>query len=55
MGRYSELDYQVKIKINVSLESDSLKWIDTQVKTKKFASRSHLIQYAVTIQKNENG
>lgn len=36
-----------KAKIPISIDPDLLKWIESQVKKKRFASRSHAIEYAV--------
>lgn len=41
-----------KAKIPISIDQDLLRWIEAQVKTKRFASRSHAIQYAVNELKN---
>lgn len=37
-----------KEKVSVSIDENLLKWLDSQIKTKRFASRSHGIEYAVT-------
>jgi Arc/MetJ-type ribon-helix-helix transcriptional regulator len=37
-----------KIKTSIALDEDLLKWIDEQVKTKRFANRTHAIEYALT-------
>jgi len=36
-----------EIKTSVTLSEEIVKWIDEQIKTKKFASRSHAIEYCV--------
>jgi len=36
-----------KLKTSVALDEDLLKWIDKEIKTKRFASRSHAIEYAI--------
>jgi Arc/MetJ-type ribon-helix-helix transcriptional regulator len=40
-----------KPKISVSLDQDLIDWIDEEIKTKRFASRSHAIQRALTLLK----
>lgn len=35
-----------KEKVSVSADSDLLAWIDSQVKSGRFASRSHAFRYA---------
>jgi Arc/MetJ-type ribon-helix-helix transcriptional regulator len=36
-----------KIKTSINLDEDLIKWIDTQIKTKRFANRTHAIEYAL--------
>lgn len=36
-----------KIKTSTSLDEETLKWMDEQIETKKFRSRSHVIDYAI--------
>ena len=36
-----------KIKTSVAMDEDLLKWIDRQIQTRRFASRSHAIEFAV--------
>ncbi|MEM3710134.1 MAG: ribbon-helix-helix domain-containing protein [Nitrososphaerales archaeon] len=36
-----------KVKTSIALDEDLLAWIDEQVKTKRFASRTHCIEYAI--------
>ena len=36
-----------KAKTSIAIDPDLLKWIESQVKSKRFASRSHAIEYAV--------
>jgi Arc/MetJ-type ribon-helix-helix transcriptional regulator len=43
-----------KLKTSFSLDEETLKWIDAQVKTKKFRSRSHVIDYAIEQMKSHN-
>jgi len=42
-----------KEKMSVSIDENLIKWLDSQIKTKRFASRSHGIEYALT-QMKEN-
>lgn len=37
-----------KIRLQVTVREDIVKWIDEQVKKLRFASRSHAIEYALT-------
>ncbi len=37
-----------KEKLSVSIDSDLLEWVDKQVNSKRFASRSHAIEFALT-------
>lgn len=36
-----------KVRIQVTIRDDIVKWMDKQVETRKYASRSHSIEYAV--------
>lgn len=36
-----------KKTVSISVDDDLLRWIDEQVKTKRFAHRSHAFEYAV--------
>jgi len=38
----------MKEKFSVSIDESLLKWLDAQIKTKRFASRSHGIEFALT-------
>jgi Arc/MetJ-type ribon-helix-helix transcriptional regulator len=42
-----------KIKTSVSLDQDTLKWMDEQIKTKRFRNRSHIMEYALEQLKRE--
>jgi len=42
-----------KIKTSVAVDEDLLKWVDEMVKTKRFASRTHAIEYALQKLKKE--
>ena len=37
-----------KIKTSIALDEDIVKWIDKMVETKRFANRTHAIEYALT-------
>lgn len=47
MIRYDEVTLARKIKTSIALDEDLLKWIDTQIKTRRFANRTHAIEYAL--------
>jgi Arc/MetJ-type ribon-helix-helix transcriptional regulator len=34
-------------KMSIALDDELLKWIDKQIQTKRFASRTHAIEFAV--------
>jgi len=36
-----------KKKTSISLDEEQLNWIDSQIKTKRFASVSHAVEYAL--------
>jgi Arc/MetJ-type ribon-helix-helix transcriptional regulator len=36
-----------KVKTSIALDEDLVKWIDAQVKTKRFANRTHAVEYAL--------
>ena len=37
----------MKENISVSLEKETISWLDTQAATGKFRNRSHVIEYAI--------
>jgi Arc/MetJ-type ribon-helix-helix transcriptional regulator len=37
----------MKENISVSLEKETIKWVDNQAQTGKFRNRSHVIEYAI--------
>ncbi len=37
----------MKSKFSISVDSDLCKWLDSEIKTRRFASRSHGIEYAL--------
>jgi len=44
----------VKIKISHTIDEDLIEWLYSEIKTKRFASISHGIEYALTVVKNQN-
>jgi Arc/MetJ-type ribon-helix-helix transcriptional regulator len=36
-----------KVKTSIALDSELLKWIDAEVVKKRFANRTHAIEYAL--------
>ena len=36
-----------KIKTSVALDTELLEWIDSQIKQRRFASRTHAVEYAL--------
>jgi metal-responsive CopG/Arc/MetJ family transcriptional regulator len=38
----------MKEKFSVSVDEELLKWLDSQIKERTFASRSHGIEYAIS-------
>ncbi len=36
-----------KVKTSMSIDPDLLKWIDAEVEKKRFANRTHAIEYAL--------
>ena len=49
---YSTIFYNMKISIATTIDDEMLKWIESQVKTGKFANRSHGIEYCIRYTKN---
>jgi Arc/MetJ-type ribon-helix-helix transcriptional regulator len=43
-----------KLKTSMALDSDLLKWIDHQIETKRFANRTHAVEYALQKLKEED-
>lgn len=43
----------MKEKFSVSIDENLLKWLDGEIKTKRFASRSHGIEFALMQLKKE--
>jgi Arc/MetJ-type ribon-helix-helix transcriptional regulator len=42
-----------KMKTSITLDQETLKWMDKQIETKKFRNRSHIIEYAIEQLKNQ--
>ena len=42
-----------KVKTSVALAPDLLDWVDAQIKKKRFATRTHAIEYALQMLKEE--
>jgi len=38
----------VKLRKNVTIEDDLVRWVEAEIKKKRFASLSHAIEYALT-------
>ena len=38
----------MKSKFSVSIDDDLCRWLDSEIRSKRFASRSHGIEYALT-------
>jgi Arc/MetJ-type ribon-helix-helix transcriptional regulator len=36
-----------KVKTSVTVDDELLKWIDKEIQSKRFASRTHAIEYAI--------
>ena len=36
-----------KEKVSIAVSDDLLKWIDSQIKKRKFANRSHAFEYGI--------
>ena len=36
-----------KIKTSMNLDEDLLKWVESQIKIKRFANRTHAVEYAL--------
>jgi Arc/MetJ-type ribon-helix-helix transcriptional regulator len=36
-----------KVKTSIALDEGLILWIDSQIKTKRFANRTHAIEYAL--------
>jgi Arc/MetJ-type ribon-helix-helix transcriptional regulator len=54
MNDKTELVDLPKLRLQVTIREDLVKWIDEQVKKLRFANRSHAIEYALAELK-ENG
>ena len=36
-----------KVKTSIALDDDLLKWVDSQIEKKRFANRTHAIEYSL--------
>ncbi len=36
-----------KVKTSIALDDDLLKWVDSQIEIRRFANRTHAIEYAL--------
>lgn len=52
-NKETEIDQFLEEKFSVSVDEGLLKWLDAQIKTKRFASRSHGIEFALNKLKEE--
>ncbi len=43
----------VKLKTSVAIDKDLLDWVDKQIKAKRFATRTHAIEFALQKLKEE--
>ena len=43
-----------KVKTSVALDEELLKWVDEQVETRRFASRTHAVEYALEQLRNQS-
>jgi Arc/MetJ-type ribon-helix-helix transcriptional regulator len=37
-----------KLKLSITIDKHLVKWLDSQIQKKRFASRSHAIEFALT-------
>jgi Arc/MetJ-type ribon-helix-helix transcriptional regulator len=42
-----------KKKTSVSLDEETLAWMDKQITTKKYRSRSHIMEYAIELMRQK--
>jgi len=46
--RYYGVTYSMaKIKTSIALDEDLLKWVDIQIEKRRFANRTHAVEYAL--------
>jgi len=43
-----------KVKLSITIDEDLIKWLDSQIKKKRFANRSHGFEYAVSQMKDKS-
>ncbi len=51
----TETTEMAKQRLQVTVREDLVKWIDKQIETARFASRSHAIEYALIQLKEREG
>ena len=51
--RYKMPKKSRKIKTSVALDERLIEWIDEQVETRRFASRTHAVEYALEQLRNQ--
>jgi Arc/MetJ-type ribon-helix-helix transcriptional regulator len=44
-----------KVKTSIALDEDLVAWVDKMVKSKRFANRTHAIEYALQRLREEGG
>jgi Arc/MetJ-type ribon-helix-helix transcriptional regulator len=57
MLRYDMVHYNImvkKVNTSMNLDEDLLKWVDTQVAKKRFAHRTHAVEFALQKLKEES-
>jgi Arc/MetJ-type ribon-helix-helix transcriptional regulator len=42
-----------KVKISITIDDNLVKWLDSQIKSKRFANRSHGLEFALNQLKDE--
>lgn len=47
MRYYGVMYSMAKIKTSIALDEDLSKWMDTQIEKRRFANRTHAIEYAL--------
>ncbi len=46
---------EAKIKVTASMDADLVAWMDKEVESHRFASRSHALEYAIAKLKESKG
>jgi len=42
-----------KVKVTASMDAELVEWMDKEVETRRFASRTHALEFAISRLKNE--